>query len=271
MPEHGGSEAHPIPVYLMHLGNDPDDPMDLGAEAHLYLGKAGEDLERHVITKTTAVFLPAGTWHCPWQVKKVSKPMTFIDLGHPIAVPSAATQEDFDRLMAEMEKMKSSDFKYGNIAGPSVTVTEADLAKAKTSGFKYDKYLLSGVPREIEENDPSKGRMVAYTDCTIIPGAWLTRIIRFQPGDAPFPQTDFSTHKHGSVLIHLGTDHDDPFDLGAEVELCMGEEKEEHVFDQSTVVYIPPNMAHGPWRIKNISKPFNFIQVVMGAEVPVKI
>lgn len=271
MPEHGGSEAHPISVYLMHLGNDPNDPMDLGAEAHLYLGKSGEDMEKHVITKSTAVFIPAGTWHCPWQVKKVWKPMTFIDLGHPGAVPSGATKEDMAKLMEEMQKSRTSDFQYGNTHGPSVTVTEEDLAKAKTSGFKYDKLLLSGVGKEVQEKDPSGGKMIAYLDCTIIPGGWLTRIIRFQPKDAPFPRANFSKHKYESVLIHLGTDYDDPFDLGAEVEFYMGEEKEKHVFNQSTVVYIPPKMEYGPWEIKKIRKPFNFIQVVMGAEVPVKI
>lgn len=270
MPEHGGSEAHPIPVYLMHLGNDPEDPMDLGAEAHLYLGK-GEDLEKHVITKSTAVFLPAGTWHCPWQVKKVWKPMTFIDLGHPGAVPSGASKEDLAKFMEAMEKARTSDFQYGNAMGPSINVTEEYLAKAKTSGFKYDKLLLSGVSKEVKEKDPSGGRMIAYVDCTILPGAWLTRIIRFQPKDAPFPRADFSKHKYESVLIHLGTDYDDPFDLGAEVEFHMGEEKERHVFNQSTVVYIPPNMEYGPWEIKKISKPFNFLQVVMGPETPVKI
>lgn len=70
--------------------------------------------------------------------------------------------------------------------------------------------------------------------------------------------------------MYLGTDYEDPFDLGAEVELYMGEEREKHSFNHSTLVYIPAGMAFGPWQIKDIKKPF-FLQVVLGPETPVKI
>ena len=37
--------------------------MDLGAEVVLYMGP---EMEKHVITKTSAVFIPANFIHCPW-------------------------------------------------------------------------------------------------------------------------------------------------------------------------------------------------------------
>jgi hypothetical protein len=39
MPGHDTWEKHAVPEYLIHLGSDPDDPMDLGADVELYLGR----------------------------------------------------------------------------------------------------------------------------------------------------------------------------------------------------------------------------------------
>lgn len=68
-------------------------------------------------------------------------------------------------------------------------------------------------------------------------------------------------HKSAEILMHLGTNPDDPFDLGAEVELCMGPEMEKHIITKSTVIYIPPNFVHCPWTIKRVDRPFIMIQV----------
>ena len=59
---------------------------------------------------------------------------------------------------------------------------------------------------------------------------------------------------------------DDPMDLGAEVEMYMGPELERHTFTESTVIYIPPNFIHAPWRPLKVDKPFLFIEVNQGPE-----
>ncbi|MCX7911823.1 MAG: hypothetical protein N2506_02510 [Dehalococcoidales bacterium] len=69
------------------------------------------------------------------------------------------------------------------------------------------------------------------------------------------------THKYPELLIHLGTDPDHPFDLGAEIEMCMGEEMEKYTFNRSTVICIPPNFVHAPWRILKVTRPFLMIEI----------
>jgi len=72
------------------------------------------------------------------------------------------------------------------------------------------------------------------------------------------------THKDAEILILIGTNPDDPTDLGAEVELQMGAEREKHVMTKSTVVYIPPNVIHCPYIIRRTDRPWIFVEINQG-------
>jgi hypothetical protein len=240
MTGHESWERHEAPEYLIHLGNDPDDPMELGANSEIYLGK-GRWREKYNFNRTTAVYVPAGLPHCPWHVTNITKPMTFVNL-----MIGKTWWGDNDQ---------SKDL-----------LSKEELAKAKTSGYIFDKYMLSGVGEDMK--DPRGGKWIAYTDSTKIASAPLTRIIRYNPGKAPYSIIDSQIHEFGTFLIFLGMDNDDASGLGADVELYMGEEKEKHTFDKSALIFIPPNLKHGPMKVTKASRPFNFLEVVLGPELP---
>jgi hypothetical protein len=71
-------------------------------------------------------------------------------------------------------------------------------------------------------------------------------------------------HKDAELLFHIGTNPDDPMDLGGVVQMYMGPEMEKHVFDKSTVIWIPPNFIHSPWRPLATTRPWIFIEVNQG-------
>ena len=58
---------------FLFFGTNPDDPLDLGGEAELWLGE-GDDAEKFVINKATGVFVPAGMIHNPLYFRKVDNP-----------------------------------------------------------------------------------------------------------------------------------------------------------------------------------------------------
>ena len=68
-------------------------------------------------------------------------------------------------------------------------------------------------------------------------------------------------HKYPELFIHLGTDPDNPYDLGAEIEMCMGPEMEKHIVTKSTIICLPANFPHGPWTIKKVTRPFLIVTV----------
>ena len=71
------SHTHTFDEYLLFLGTNPDDQFDLGGEVEVWLGD-----EKRMITRTTAVFVPAGMPHCPLVFHKVGRPFIFITTGN---------------------------------------------------------------------------------------------------------------------------------------------------------------------------------------------
>ena len=68
-------------------------------------------------------------------------------------------------------------------------------------------------------------------------------------------------HDFVELLGFIGGDPTDIRDLGAEVEVCLGEDGEKHVIDTATVVSIPAGLIHCPINIKNVKKPIVFLEV----------
>ena len=67
------SHVHDFDEILGFIGNDPQNPADLGAEVELWL----ED-EKYLLTKSCLVFAPAGLRHCPLRVVRVDRPFLFL-------------------------------------------------------------------------------------------------------------------------------------------------------------------------------------------------
>jgi quercetin dioxygenase-like cupin family protein len=52
------------------FGNNPEDPYDLGGEVEFWF----ED-EKHTITRSSLIFVPANITHCPLILKRVDRPI----------------------------------------------------------------------------------------------------------------------------------------------------------------------------------------------------
>lgn len=62
--------VHDADEIIGFFGNDPENPHDLGGELEMWL----ED-EKHIITKSALLFVPAGMKHCPLILKRVDRPI----------------------------------------------------------------------------------------------------------------------------------------------------------------------------------------------------
>jgi hypothetical protein len=135
--------------------------------------------------------------------------------------------------------------------------------------LKYSKLRLNELPPA--QRNRGFGRWpqtILFTDTDVIEGSnhfwafWVTSLPR--PAHGPH------THDDDELLVFLGSDPKNMRDLGCEVELSMGPEMEKHVFTESTLVYIPKHLVHGPIRFRNLRKPFIFIQAVCAPKLTEK-
>jgi hypothetical protein len=69
--------THDFDEVLGFFGGDPLDPINLNGEVDLWI----ED-ERHLLHESCLVFIPAGTWHCPMNVRRADKPIFHFSTGN---------------------------------------------------------------------------------------------------------------------------------------------------------------------------------------------
>ena len=124
------------------------------------------------------------------------------------------------------------------------------------SDKKYGKYFIRGA--KPGETRKAFRDAVAYLDDDVIKGSFYFTLVYIRPDDIPMVHGPH-THPHPEILGYFGINPDDPFDLGAEIELSMGEELEKHSFTRSTLVYIPPGLVHCPIIYKRVERPFIFL------------
>jgi mannose-6-phosphate isomerase-like protein (cupin superfamily) len=71
------THTHNNAEILCFIGGNPRDITDFGAEVEMSLGP---EHEKHLITQTSCVSIPANLPHCPLNIKKVTKPIVFLEI-----------------------------------------------------------------------------------------------------------------------------------------------------------------------------------------------
>ena len=115
----------------------------------------------------------------------------------------------------------------------------------------------SGRPEWIEKvpRDPDSGKILVWMDGDVIPGAFyyegfmaLKPNTRGRYNDPPHVHEDWD-----EVIGIFGTNPADPFDLGGEVQLTLGDEV--HSITKTCSIFVPRGLKHCPLVIKKVSTP----------------
>ena len=71
------THTHNNAEILCFIGGNPADIQDFGAEVEVELGN---EHEKHIITQTSCISMPANLPHCPLSIQKVTKPIVFLEI-----------------------------------------------------------------------------------------------------------------------------------------------------------------------------------------------
>jgi hypothetical protein len=79
---------------------------------------------------------------------------------------------------------------------------------------------------------------------------------------------DPHVHPYPECLVFVGLDSANIDYLGAEIEVCLGEEQETYTFDEPTVVIVPAGFPHCPLITRRVFSPkgFGFFLASLGAD-----
>jgi hypothetical protein len=132
---------------------------------------------------------------------------------------------------------------------------------------KYDQYFITDFNKHINTNAwapkyrPEDRTSLLFLDSDVIKDAFFVECCWFRPAMTQNKSDSHDTkpHKHdyNEVLALIGSNPEDPYDLGGEVEFYFAGEK--HVITKSTMVFLPAEIEHGPINTVRIDRPiFHF-------------
>ena len=75
-----------------------------------------------------------------------------------------------------------------------------------------------------------------------------------------------SPHAHDFDMYLYFLGKDDMADLGAEIEMGLGEEQEIHTITTPSSVYIPKGLVHCPLNFKRVDRPILFVHATIAAK-----
>ena len=81
------------------------------------------------------------------------------------------------------------------------------------------------------------------------------------------PMEGAVVHPYDEILVFAGTETTNARHLGGEASIELGEEREEYVFDDPTIVVVPKGTVHGPATIRGVyDKPIAHYSMGLAAE-----
>jgi hypothetical protein len=140
-------------------------------------------------------------------------------------------------------------------------MAETKYGKLITSELHHPSSEPSWNP-PVSEAGGGKGGRVLYLDNQLVPGAFYMETVWIMPRPrlndegykaaikrGPGPHS----HDYDEVIAFFGSEPVNPHDLGAEVELWLGEEK--HIITKTSLVFIPAGLKHAPLVFIEVKRP----------------
>ena len=120
---------------------------------------------------------------------------------------------------------------------------------------KYAKYIITEADPDKVELQHMRTRILGLND-KVLPGAMDVNCVWYT-GASDGVLREAHSHAFDEVLAFIGTDPENPRDLGGEIEIWLGDEK--FLLTKSCLVFLPKGLVHCPMSILKVYRPiFHF-------------
>jgi hypothetical protein len=132
---------------------------------------------------------------------------------------------------------------------------------------KWEKYILTEPPTMEYPKDAARPKMMPLLmqNGMNLKGAFHVNIMWVKPGPNPGIY-EAHYHPHDEMIGFIGTNLDDPYDLGAEAVLWIEDEK--YVITKSFLAYFPKGVVHCPLTVNNVKKPILHFDIQLSRHRP---
>jgi hypothetical protein len=201
---------------MVFIGSDVNEPESLNAEVELWI-----ENDKLTLTRTCAVFIPAGAAHGRVSVHNIQKPLLHY-----------SWQTTAGRYSAEFVHLNEAFAPVGT------------YANSVAEGYAPPSGKLPDAP-------PGFLELLLYLDGERLPGAPYMETVWFKTANDSGPAPH--AHDFDEFIGFLGTDPLRPDELGATLEFYIGGEPV--TVTKSCLVYIPRGVTHSPILVPELSRP----------------
>lgn len=125
---------------------------------------------------------------------------------------------------------------------------------------KYGKYI---VREPLEKGRAPSLHICAEEGCLGAPFAGFPVEVQLltitEPISFPHPP---HVHEADEIFFIFGGNPKNYYDFDAEIEMYFGEEREKHIINSTSIVYVPKGVLHSPIAITKVNKPFQWMHVL---------
>lgn len=221
-------------IYIF-WGTDHKNPQSLGATIECYIGG-----QRTEFSNTTSLFIPKGMRLGPLNWLKVNRPHIMMEFVLGTGDSSILTES--------------------GIFDPK------DGLPKKTDEIDYEQYVIRSPMREA--GDPRQGPYRMYPTMTYMSSRQCranNNYIEFgyiwDVVDPPLPR--MTHYNFDEIVLHFGSDPDNPTDLGCHMRFDVGNDQLE--FDTNYCIWLPKGVTHGPLVWYDVRKPFIEMAIMLNA------
>ena len=107
------------------------------------------------------------------------------------------------------------------------------------------------------------GNRLLWMDTNVVPGAFQMNMSWYHsaPDMRPLYGHDEHSHDFDELIGFIGSDPEDPYDLGGVVE--VGINGELHRLTKSSIIFLPANLKHLPLSILSLERPILHFSICM--------
>jgi hypothetical protein len=135
---------------------------------------------------------------------------------------------------------------------------------------KYGKYIVQNLhdpnlgSSEFQKMYKKFSRRILWIDNNVLEGAFQMNTAWYFNVPEKDPVFEEHTHDFDEMIGFFGSNPDDPYDLGAELEVTINGEM--HKLTRTSLIFCPAGMKHMPLSIKKLDRPIFHFSIVIGPE-----
>jgi hypothetical protein len=139
-------------------------------------------------------------------------------------------------------------------------MAKAKTTKTKTSKKKYGKYIIK---EPLEKGRAPSLHICAEKGCVGSQFAGFPVEVQLLTITEPiaFPHPTHS-HEADEIFFIFGSNPKNYYDFDAEIVVHFGKEKEKHIINSTSIMYVPKGLLHSPIAITKVNKPFQWMHVL---------